>query len=110
MTTRVPGTSATRFGDPYTVASNGNQILISDYDAFRVLVLDAFPTANGAAADAVLGQATFAATTDNDDDQDGTPDANPSARTMGHAYGAWMGEGVMIVSDDHNHRYALFVD
>jgi len=110
MTTRDVGSGATGFSDAYTIASNGNQILVPDYDNARVLVYDAFPTANGAAADAVLGQATFAATTDNDDDQDGTTDATPSARTMGRSYGAWMGEGVMIINDFHNHRYALFVD
>lgn len=110
MTERVAGSGPAGLGYAYTVASNGNQILIPDYDNSRVLVFDSFPTANGASADAVLGQSTFANTTFNDDDQDGVTDAHPSARTMGRAYGAWMGEGVMIINDYDNDRYALFVD
>ena len=52
----------------------------------------------------------FTNTTRNDDDQDGLEDADPSARTMGRSYGAWLGEGVMIINDYYNNRYALFVD
>jgi len=110
MTERLIGASATSINQAFTVASNGNQILIPDYYNARVLVYNAFPTSNGAAADAVLGQSTFTNTVDNDDDQNGVADANPSARTMGTSYGAWMGEGVMIINDYRNNRYALFVD
>jgi hypothetical protein len=77
MTTGNVGTGATGLDLPYTVASNGNQMLIGDFRNNRVLVYNAFPTSNGAAADAVLGQATFANTTRNDDDQDGVTDAGP---------------------------------
>ncbi|TVR88793.1 MAG: hypothetical protein EA416_13100 [Trueperaceae bacterium] len=110
MTTRVEGSGATGFGNAWTLASNGNQILVPDYDNSRVLVYNTFPSANGATADAVLGQASFANTVRNDDNQDGVEDANPSARTMGRSFGAWLGEGVMLVNDLYNNRYALFVD
>ena len=110
MTNRTVGAGATGFDYAYTVASNGNQILVPDYERSRVLVYNAFPTSDGAAADAVLGQASFANTTRNDDDQDGVSDAGPSARTVGRSYGVWMGEGVMIVNDYGNSRYALYVD
>jgi hypothetical protein len=110
MTTRDIGAGATGFDEAYTVASNGNQILIPDYERSRVLVFDAFPTSNGATADAVLGQASFANITFNDDDQNGVTDGGPSARTVGRSYGVWMGEGAMIVNDYGNSRYALFVD
>lgn len=110
MTARVAGAGQTGMGTAFSVASNGNQILIPDYDNARVLVFNSFPTANGAAADAVLGQADFINTTPNDDDQDGVQDATPSARTVGRSYGAWMGEGIMVINDFDNNRYALFVD
>lgn len=104
---RDPTHPPVRLGD--TIASNGNQILVPDFCNARVLVFNAFPTMNGAASNAVLGQATFGNTTLNDD-QDGTADATPSARTVGRSYGAWMGEGVMIINDTYNHRYALYAD
>jgi hypothetical protein len=110
MTTRNVGAGATGFDELVTITSNGNQMLIGDFFNNRVLVYNAFPTSNGAMADAVLGQASFANTTRNDDDQDGVQDAGPSARTVGRSYGAWMGEGAMIVNDYGNSRYALFVD
>jgi len=110
MTTGAPGFSAAGFGAANTVASNGNQILIADYDKNRVLVYDAFPSTNGAAANAVLGQSTFRNVTANDDDQNSIEDDTPSARTLGRPFGAWMGEGVMVVNDFGNNRYALFVD
>lgn len=110
MTANTVGGGATGLDFAYSVASNGNQILVPDFANARVLVFDAFPTENGAAADAVLGQASFANTTRNDDDQDGVQDAGPSARTLAASYGAWIGEGVMIVNDRSNGRYALFVD
>lgn len=110
MTSNASGAGATGFGPTFSVASNGNQILVPDSDRSRVLVFNAFPTSNGAAADAVLGQSSFTNTASNDDDQDGDPDANPSARTLREAYGAWLGEGVMVITDLGNARYALFVD
>ena len=58
----------------------------------------------------MLGQSNVTNTTRNDDDQDGAEDATPTARTMNRPYGAWMGEGVMVVNDYHNNGYALFVD
>lgn len=92
------------------MASNGNQILVGDYNNNRALVYDAFPTTDGAAADAVLGQGSFVNTTLNDDDQDGVEDANPTARTLSGTYGAWMGEGAMILNDADNDRFLIFVD
>ena len=110
MTTGMAGGGATGFENAWTVASNGNQILVPDNLNNRVLVYDAFPTTNGVAADAVLGQGSFANATANDDDQNGAQDANPTARTMGAPYGSWMGEGVMVVNDSDNSRFLLYVD
>jgi hypothetical protein len=90
MTTSDIRAGATGFDEAYTIASNGNQILIPDHERARVRVYDAFPTTDGATADAVLGQATFAATVFNDDDQDGVSDAVPSAPKVGRSYEVWM--------------------
>jgi len=110
MTERVVDVSATSVGMVEGVASNGNQIAIADNARSRVLIYNAFPTANGAAASRVLGQSNFFATTPNDDNQDGVQDATPSARTLSRPQGVWMGEGVLLVSDTNNRRYLLFVD
>jgi len=110
MTERAVDVSATSVGMVHGVASNGNQIAIADYSASRVLVYNAFPTMNGAAASHVLGQSHVFATTPNDDNQNDVQDATPSARTLDRPEGVWMGEGVLLVSDPGNRRFLLFVD
>ena len=110
MTELDSSPSASSMGGAYGIASNGNQIAIADYFYKRVLVYNAFPTVNGAAASRVLGQSNFFATTPNDDNQNGEEDATPSARTVSWPTGVWMGEGVLLVSDASNRRYLLFVD
>lgn len=110
MTTRTFGADASSISSAFSVGSNGNQIAIPDYYNSRVLVYDEFPITNGASADHVLGQNSFTATTTNDDNQDGAVDASPSARTIGQSFGVWMGEGLLVVNDYLNDRYALFID
>ncbi len=56
FTTRVIGCAANRLDGPQIFAVNG-KLLVADNN--RVLVWNAIPTANGASADLVLGQADF---------------------------------------------------
>jgi hypothetical protein len=44
----------------------------------------------------------------NDDNQDGTADATPSARTLSSPTGVAWWSGVLYVSDRSNHRILLF--
>ncbi len=110
MTEFIQKIDASSLGLVQGVASNGNQIAVADYGASRVLIYNAFPTANGAAASRVLGQSDFFAFMFNDDNQNDDPDATPSARTLNRPEGVWMGEGVLVVSDAGNRRYLLYVD
>jgi hypothetical protein len=57
---QVGGTTATQFADPRSVAiSPTGQLAIAENNNSRVLIYNQVPTANGAAADAVLGQPNF---------------------------------------------------
>lgn len=93
---------------PYFLDSNGNQLFVADQWNNRVLVWNALPTASGALADVVLGQASFDAVAANDEDGDGTPDAAPSGRTLAWPAGVTVTEDAVIVTDQGNSRYLVF--
>jgi hypothetical protein len=102
------GVSAAQFSTPYSIASDGTQIYIADSNNNRVLKFDSFPIANGTGAIQVFGQNTFTARVPNDDNQDGTADTTPSARTMSSPTGVAVFNGVLYVTDRNNHRILLF--
>jgi hypothetical protein len=103
------GVAASQFYTPYGVTSDGTQIYVADSNNNRVLKFDSFPIANGAAAIEVFGQNTFTARVPNDDNQDGTADTTPSARTMSSPTGVTIGpDGVLYVTDRNNHRILFF--
>jgi hypothetical protein len=102
------GVAAQQFYTPYGVASDGTQIYIADSNNNRVLKFDSFPIANGAAAIEVYGQNTFTSRVPNDDNQDGTVDTTPSARTMSSPTGVTVFNAVLYVTDRNNHRVLLF--
>jgi hypothetical protein len=53
------GSSASTFNYPHSPATDGTKLLIPDADNNRIVIWNAAPTTNGAAADAVLGQANL---------------------------------------------------
>ena len=55
--------SAKTLASPGDVWSDGTRLVVADTGNHRVLIWTSFPTANGQAADLVLGQATMAAAT-----------------------------------------------
>jgi hypothetical protein len=59
MTAQQPATSATRLSSPVGVAWSDQGIAIADQSNSRVLVFNALPSADGAAADLVLGATDF---------------------------------------------------
>jgi len=61
FTSNGNGTAAHKFRRQwnFTASSVSNQLFVTDLDNHRVLIFNTIPTANGASADAVLGQATF---------------------------------------------------
>ncbi len=108
FTTRIAGMDAMSFASPRQVFSNGNQVFVGDLSNHRVLIFDGFPTANGQAADRVLGQSNFTSNTANDDNQDGVPDAHPTARTLNFPSGSFTSDGRLLAIDGANNRLLIF--
>ena len=100
--------SSRTLSGPYDgVYSNGIQLFIADSDNNRILVWNTFPTSSFAKADIVLGQSNFTNITANDDNQDGTPDVQPSARTLDFPTGIFKFSDKLIVADNNN-RYLIY--
>jgi len=93
---------------PYYVTSNGTQLFVADTGNNRVLMWNTIPTSNFAAANKVLGQATFTAQAPNDNNQDGIQDAAPSARTLSFPSGLYLFGSKLFVTDGDNNRYVIF--
>jgi len=93
---------------PYHMTSNGNQLFVCDNVNNRVLIWDSIPTTNYEPADTVLGQSDFVHGAPNDDDQDGSHDGQPSARTFDSPSGVYAYDDKLIVADTFNHRYLIF--
>ena len=100
--------SAQTLNYPAGVWSDGTKLVVLDNANNRALIWNTFPTSNFAAADAVLGQSDFTHSARNDDDQDGTPDAAPSARTLFNPTGVYQAGNQLIVTDEKNHRYLVY--
>lgn len=108
MTTIASGHTANTMDVPYFLASDGTQLLVTDYQNNRVLVFSQIPTTNGAAADVVLGQSNFTNNTENDDNQDGSADAAASARTLYGPSGLLLTDTALVVLDNNNSRALVF--
>jgi hypothetical protein len=105
-----PGTgapSATSIGWPAGVASDGASLFVADGMFSRVLVYTPFPTSNGAAATAVLGQNSLVTWAHNDANQDGTPDS-PNARTLATPHDVSVVGDHLLVADNGNNRILAF--
>jgi hypothetical protein len=102
------GTTASQFITPYGIVSDGTHIYVADSGNNRVLKFDSFPIANGEAAIKVFGQNTFANKQPNDDNQDGTVDQTPSARTMSSPTGVGVFGSDLYVTDLNNQRILKF--
>lgn len=90
FTTCTPGgVSATALDTPGKPWTNGQKLAVADMNNHRVLIWNSFPTANGQAADIVLGQPNFASNTPNN--------AGPSASSL---------NAPLAVSSDGN-RFAV---
>lgn len=108
MTTNDYDHTATTMDGPYNLASDGTRLLVSDSYNHRVLVYSQIPSSSGKAADNVLGQSNFTNDTENDDNQDGTADSTPSARTFYYPTGMLLTDQALIVMDEYNNRALVF--
>ena len=93
---------------PFNLDSNGIQLFVADSSNSRVLIWNTFPTSNFTPADVVLGQGDFIHGAYNDDNQDGTHDTNPTARTLYNPYGVYVLGTQLFITDEGNSRYLIF--
>jgi hypothetical protein len=109
FTTRTAATTQSGMNTPYDgVHSNGVQLVVTDWANHRTLIWNSFPTMSFQPADTVLGQSNFTNNTENDDNQDGTPDTNASARTQNNPTGALFYEDKLLVVDNDNNRLLIY--
>ena len=87
--------------------SDKGQMAVVDTNNHRVLLWDAVPTSSSVAARQVIGQADFAHTQANDEDQNGTIDV-PSAKTLRNPSGVRFHNRNLIVTDTGNNRVLVY--
>jgi len=85
---------------PSALDSNGFQLVVADSNDIRVLIWNSIPTTNFTPAAAVLGQSDFTHNAYNDDNQNGTPDSTPSARTLRYPSGVYIYGTELFVTDE----------
>ena len=105
-TSTIP--SARTLSFPYYLDSNGTQLFVADQSNNRVVVWNSIPSTNFAPADRVLGQADFIHGVSNDDNQDGSADSGPTARTLSSPSGVYVYGTKLFVTDEGNSRYLIF--
>lgn len=94
---------------PYLgIHSNGQQLAIADQGNNRVLIWNSWPTQNFQPADRVVGQSDFTHGTANDQNQDGTADAAPTAQTLSGPSGVALRGNRLFVSDTMNNRVLVY--
>jgi hypothetical protein len=103
--------SARTLLSPTGVWSDGHRLAVVDSNNNRVLLWNSLPSSNFAPADVVVGQASFARSTGNDDDQDGAMDAGPTARTLNKPDGAGgiaVNGDQLAIADAFNNRVLVW--
>jgi hypothetical protein len=93
---------------PESIETVDGKLIVADSYNNRILIWNTIPTSNGAPADIVLGQNSFTNGASNDDDQDGSADANPTSRTLDYPTGVWSDGTRLIVADSDNHRVLIW--
>ena len=102
------GCSATQLSNPESLSVSGTKLVVTDGGNNRVLIWNTIPTTNGQAPNVVLGQNSFTTCKANDDNQDGTQDGNPTARTFQVPSGVWTDGKKLVVSDSQNNRVLIW--
>lgn len=101
--------SASTLDRPAGVWTDGTRLVVLDKDNNRALIWNTFPTSNFTPADVVLGQSDFVNNTANDDDQDGTGDGGPTARTLDAPYdGVYSNGRQLYITDTDNNRVLIW--
>jgi hypothetical protein len=102
--------SAARLSGPAGVALDGTHLIVADSENHRVLIWNTVPTASGAAADLVLGQADFTSRRPNHGNGDGNADGFSDADASGFFYPMGVAsDGVhLFVVDRMNNRVLVW--
>lgn len=95
------GASSTTLSSPAGVFGDGTRLIVADTGNNRVLIYNAIPAANGAAASVVVGQPTFSSNTFN-------RGGAPSAQTLGLPTGAVADGANLYVADRSNNRVLIY--
>ncbi len=106
----VPGAD-TLYGPFGNVCSDGTRIFIPDSENHRVLIYNSIPTADGAAADIVLGQEDMTSRLINGLDPDLLDPRlppSPTARTLYWPHSVALNGSDLLVSDCNNNRILIF--
>lgn len=104
----ISGCTASTFFDPEGIFVANGRLIVADSGNNRVFIFNTIPSSNGASADIVLGQGDFVHGTENDDDQDGTADTNPTARTLYYPTDVWSNGSNLVVTDNDNNRVLIW--
>ena len=100
MTSSGGATTQTGLWNPQGVFLTDNKLIVADQQNYRVLIYNSIPSADGAAADVVLGQTDF---TSNNYGNPGT-----TASTLTRVYGLWSDGTKLLVSDSTNNRVLIW--
>ena len=105
MVTGTSGCAADKFNSPYEILRVGDTFYVADGGNHRVLRFDPIPTATGAAATVVLGQADFLVTSC----QINQGNPAPSASSL-HFPNALAAKGNLLAVRDHSNNRTMFFD
>ncbi len=97
--TKTSGNASTQLYGPRGVWTDGTKLIVADRFNNRLLIWNTFPTANGAAADVVLGATDFGM----------TPFVSPpSASSFHNPAGVFVRGGKLFVADETNNRVLIW--
>ena len=102
VTTSTPACSASGLNQPQGAIVAGNKLIVADTRNNRVLIWNTVPTANGAAADVVVGQASMTACAPNQNA------AKPDNNTLDGPRDVWSDGSQLVIADSFNNRVLLY--
>ncbi|PVZ69738.1 hypothetical protein [Pelagibaculum spongiae] len=103
-----PGCSASALSNTTDISVTEDYLLSADRQNARIMIWNLPITENNQPADLVLGQSDFTHCTENDDDQNDTKDATPSARTLDNPTSVWSDGTRIIAADSDNSRVLIW--
>ena len=97
MTSYSAGTSSTTLRGAWTVSTDGTKLMAADSGNHRVLIWNTIPTANGTAADVVIGQANMNSST-----------SGTSSTSLNYPSDAFTNGTIVAVADGGNNRVLIW--